>query len=51
MNPMMGALPRARVSSIKALAQVGVDFTGPFRVKAALLQRTQSTKSAWKLGP
>ncbi|XP_027849396.2 uncharacterized protein LOC114128975 [Aphis gossypii] len=44
MNPMMGALPRARVASIKAFAQVGVDFAGPFWVKAALLRRIQATK-------
>jgi len=45
MNPMMRALPRARVASIKAFAQVGVDFAGPFWVKAALLRRIQATES------
>ncbi|XP_008179336.1 uncharacterized protein LOC103308165 [Acyrthosiphon pisum] len=40
----MGALPRARVASIKAFAQVGVDFAGPFWVKAALLRPIQATK-------
>jgi len=44
MDPMMGALPRARVLSIKVFAQVGVDFAGTFWVKAALLRRIQATK-------
>lgn len=44
MEPIMGALPRARIAGTKVFAQVGVDFAGPFWVKAALLRRIQATK-------
>lgn len=44
MKPSMGNLPRPRLVSTKAFTQVGVDFAGPFMVKAALLRRIQTTK-------
>lgn len=43
-QPIMGNLPRFRLSTTKAFGQVVVDFAGPFWVKAALLRRIQATK-------
>lgn len=44
MQPSMGDLPRPRLIGTKAFTHVGVDYAGPFLVKAALLRRTQTTK-------
>jgi len=44
MQPSMGDLPRPRLIGTKAFTHVGVDFAGPFLVKAALLRRIQTTQ-------
>lgn len=44
MNPMMGTLPLARVVNIKAFAQVGVDFAGPFWGKGRFVTTNLSYK-------
>lgn len=44
MQPSMGDLPRQRLVGTKAFEHVGIDFAGPFLVKAALLRRVQVTK-------
>jgi len=40
----MGDLPKPRLVGTKPFSHVGVDFAGPFFVKAALLRRTQTIK-------
>jgi len=41
----MGDLPQQRLEQIKPFGKVGVDFAGPFDVKAALLRRLRVTKA------
>ncbi|CAI6353288.1 unnamed protein product [Macrosiphum euphorbiae] len=40
----MGDLPKPRLVSTKPFSHVGVDFAGPFFIKAALLRRIQTSK-------
>lgn len=44
-RPIMGDLPQPRLEQIKPFEKVGVDFAGPFDVKAALLRRLRVTKA------
>lgn len=44
MTPHMGNQQKPRLVGTKVFAQVGVDFAGPFMVKAALLRQVQNTK-------
>jgi len=44
-QPFMGNLPRARLDHVKAFNKTGVDFAGPFNVKAALLRKLRITKA------
>lgn len=41
----MGDLSRPRLEQIKPFGKVGVDFAGPFEVKAALLRKLRVTKA------
>lgn len=43
-QPIMGNLPKARLEKIKAFNKTGVDFAGPFLVKAARLRKLRVTK-------
>ncbi|XP_008179879.1 uncharacterized protein LOC103308385 [Acyrthosiphon pisum] len=42
---IMGNLPVHRVSQIKPFGRAGVDFAGPFEVKAAMLRKIKITKA------
>lgn len=44
-QPMMGDLPKLRVSQLKAFSCVGVDFGGPFRVTLGKSRGIKSQKS------
>lgn len=44
LQPSMGDLPKPRLVGTKPFSHVGIDFAGPFMVKAALLRRIQATK-------
>lgn len=44
-QPFMGDLPSYRVSQLKPFSRVGVDFAGPFDVKAAMLRKIKITKA------
>ncbi|CAI6350178.1 unnamed protein product [Macrosiphum euphorbiae] len=44
-QPIMGDLPPHRLGQIKPFGKVGIDFAGPFDVKAALLRRLRVTKA------
>ncbi|CAI6372092.1 unnamed protein product [Macrosiphum euphorbiae] len=41
----MGNLPSFRISQIKPFCRTGVDFTGPFQVKAAMIRKINVTKA------
>ncbi|CAI6373892.1 unnamed protein product [Macrosiphum euphorbiae] len=45
LQPVMGNLPVHRVSQIKPFGRAGVDFAGPFEVKAAMLRKIKITKA------
>ena len=44
-QPVMGNLPPHRLAQIKPFSKVGVDFAGPFDVKAAMLRKVKVTKA------
>jgi len=41
----MGNLPRYRLNEVKPFGKSGVDFAGPFEVKAAMLRKIKVTKA------
>ncbi|XP_008179517.1 uncharacterized protein LOC103308231 [Acyrthosiphon pisum] len=44
-QPFMGNLPQFRLNQIKPFSKVGVDFAGPFDVKAAMIRKIKITKA------
>lgn len=44
-QPLMGNLPRARLERVKPFNRTGIDFAGPFNVKAAQLRKLRITKA------
>jgi len=44
-QPIMGDLPKARVEPSRAFSKAGVDFAGPFQVKASLRRNAPTNKA------
>lgn len=44
-QPLMGILPLQRVQAVKPFERSGVDFAGPFEVKANMLRKIKITKA------
>jgi len=44
-QPFMGNLPQFRLNQVEPFSKVGVDFAGPFDVKAAMICKIKITKA------